>query len=216
MDGVIEWRCRNPREMAMTTQVNDDVRRSAILDAAAQLIAERGYHAVRISDIAALVGTSTGAVHYYFPAKQEVLTTALRHAVDRSFERQSEELKKIDDAHLRLLKLIDMQLPRVGPVRDEWSIWMQFWAEATIRPELRPFHNRYYARWHDTVIRIVRRGQRQGVFRSDIDPETIAQRLTALTDGVAIQVVTGAPNMTVSAMKEFLVQFVQDELLTRP
>ena len=199
----------------MTTQLSEDLRRTAILDAAAQLIAERGYHAVRVSDIAAMVGTSTGAVHYYFPGKREVLTTALRHAVDRAFERQTEQLKKIDNAHERLLKLIDLQLPRVGPVRDEWSIWMQFWAEATIRPELRPIHNTYYARWHETVVRIVERGQRQGIFRSDIDPETIAHRLTALTDGVAIQVLTGAPNMTVSAMKEILVQFVQDELIAR-
>ena len=63
-------------------------------------------------------------MHYYFPGKSEVLTTALRHAVDRAFDRQSDELKKIDDAHQRLLKLIDMQLPRVGPVRDEWAIWI--------------------------------------------------------------------------------------------
>lgn len=199
----------------MTVQLTEDVRRIAILDAAAQLIAERGYHSVRISDIAAVVGTSTGAVHYYFPGKSDVLTAALRHALDRAFERQSEELKKIDNAHQRLLKLIDLQLPRVGPLRDEWSIWMQFWAEATIRPELRPIHNTYYARWHETVVRIVRRGQRQAIFRTDIDPETVAHRLTALTDGVAIQVLTGAPNMTVSAMKEILAQFVHDELIPR-
>ncbi|WP_280340385.1 TetR/AcrR family transcriptional regulator [Nocardia neocaledoniensis] len=200
----------------MTTQLTEDARRTKILDAAAQLIAERGYHAVRISDIAKVVGTSTGAVHYYFPGKSDVLTAALRHAIDNAFERQSRELKPIDNAHERLLRLIDMQLPRVGPLRDEWSIWLQFWAEATLRPELRPFHNTYYARWHDTVVRIVRRGQRQEIFRTDVDPETIAQRLTALTDGTAIQVLTGAPTMTVAAMKEVLVQFVHDELIAPP
>lgn len=200
----------------MTAQLGEDTRRTAILDAAAQLIAERGYHAVRISDIAQVVGTSTGAVHYYFPGKSDVLTAALRHAIDRAFDRQSHELRKIDNAHERLLKLIDMQLPRVGPLRDEWSIWMQFWAEATIRPELRVIHNTYYARWHETVVRIVARGRRQGVFRAGVDPETVARRLTAMTDGVAIQVLTGAPGMTVTAMKEILVQFVHDELLPPP
>ncbi|AII07480.1 TetR/AcrR family transcriptional regulator [Rhodococcus opacus] len=197
----------------VTAQLTEDARRTAILDAAAQLIAERGYHSVRISDIAQVVGTSTGAVHYYFPGKSDVLTAALRHAIDNAFDRQSRELKAIDNAHERLLRLIDMQLPRVGPLRDEWSIWLQFWAEATLRPELRPFHNTYYARWHETVVKIVRRGQRQEIFRTDVDPETIAQRLTALTDGTAIQVLTGAPNMTVAAMKEVLVQFVHDELV---
>lgn len=200
-------------EGAALSQVGEDARRAAILDAAAQLIAERGYHAVRIADIAKVVGTSTGAVHYYFPGKNDVLTAALKHAIDRAFERQSRELKPIDDAYERLLKLIDMQLPRIGPLRDEWSIWMQFWAEATIRPELRPIHNTYYARWHDTVVRIVVRGQRQGVFRAGIDAETIARRFTSMTDGISIQVLTGALGMTVSAMREVLVQFVQDELL---
>ena len=80
----------------MTAQLTEDARRTAILDAAAQLIAERGYHSVRISDIAQVVGTSTGAVHYYFPGKSDVLTAALRHAVDNAFDRQSRELRAID------------------------------------------------------------------------------------------------------------------------
>jgi AcrR family transcriptional regulator len=200
----------------VTAQLADDSKRAAILDAAAQLIAERGYHTVRVSDIAQVAGTSTGTVHYYFPGKNDVLTAALQHAIDRAFARQSTELKAIDNAHLRLLRLIDMQLPRMGPVRDEWSVWIQFWAEAAIRPELRPIHNTYYGRWRETIKRIVERGQRQHVFRTDVDPETIAYRLSALTDGTAIQVLTGAPNMTVSAMKEILVQFVHDALIPHP
>ncbi|ORA34199.1 TetR/AcrR family transcriptional regulator [Mycobacterium aquaticum] len=199
----------------MTAENVDDSRKAAILDAAAQLIAERGYHAVRISDIAQVVGTSTGTVHYYFPGKNDVLTAALKHSIDHAFGRQSAELKAIDDAHQRLLKLIDMQLPRVGAVRDEWSVWIQFWAEALIRPELRPIHGAYYERWRETIRRIVERGQRQQVFRTDVDPETIAHRLSALTDGMAIQVLTGTPNMTVSAMKEVLVEFIQDALIPR-
>ncbi|MFE5117599.1 TetR/AcrR family transcriptional regulator [Arthrobacter koreensis] len=200
----------------MTTSVREDARRVAILDAAAELIAERGYHSVRVQDIAKALGTSTGSVHYYFPGKGDVLAAALRHAVDRTFDRQSSELRAIDDAHQRLLKLIEMQLPRLGPVRDEWSIWMQFWAEATIRPELRPLHNTYYARWRETVVRIVKRGQRQGTFRSTVDSEIVAHRLTAMTDGLAIQVLTGAPGVTVSVMRELLIQFVHDELVSAP
>lgn len=196
----------------MRTEVEEQ-RRTAILDAAGALIAERGYHAVRIADIARAVGTSTGAVHYYFPGKNDVLTAALRHTVDRAFQRQSAALARIDDAHERLLKLIEMQLPSMGQVRDEWSVWMQFWAEATIHPELRPAHNQFYARWHDSIARTVRRGQRQGVFRPDLDVEAITRRLTALTDGLAIQVITGTPGMTVTVMREMLVEFVAFELL---
>ncbi|POX39128.1 TetR family transcriptional regulator [Streptomyces sp. Ru73] len=191
----------------------DEDRRRAILEATWQLIAERGIHSVRIADIARVCGTSTGTVHYYFPGKSDVLAEALKYCVEQAFLRQSEELRGIDDAHARLLRLIDMQLPRLGRVRDEWSIWLQYWAEAVVRPEFRAAHNEFYARWQDAVIRIVLRGQRQGVFRADLDLEGVALRLTALTDGAAIQVLTGAPRMTVSVMRELLIDFVHRELV---
>jgi AcrR family transcriptional regulator len=155
-------------------------------------------------------------VHYYFPGKNDVLTAALRHTLERAFERQRAELVRIEDAHQRLLKLIDLQLPTVGRVRDEWSVWLQFWAEAAIHPELRPVHNEFYDRWREAVARTVRRGQRQGVFRGDLDVDWVARRLTALTDGAGIQVLTGAADMTVTVMRELLVDFVERELVARP
>ena len=57
----------------------EDARKLEILQATWQLIAERGYHEVRVADIAKAVGTSTGTVHYHFPGKQDVLVEALRY-----------------------------------------------------------------------------------------------------------------------------------------
>ena len=55
-----------------------------------------------------------------------------------------------------------VQLPVDGPVREEWSVWLQYWAEALLRPELREAHDDFYARWRETIVRIVERGRRQG------------------------------------------------------
>jgi len=189
----------------------DAERRRQFLEATWRLIAERGYHVVRVSDIAEVCGTSTGTVHYYFPGKQDVLVEALKYCVEQAFTRQSAELKGLRDSRERLLRLIELQLP-TGHVRDEWLIWLQFWNEAALRPELRPIHNEYYARWQDAVARIVRRGQSQGVF-GDVDPESAALRFTALVDGLAIKLLTGAPGMTVERMRELLVDFVDRELV---
>jgi AcrR family transcriptional regulator len=187
-------------------------RRGELLAAAWRLIAERGYHAVRVADIAQVCGMSTAAVHYYFPSKLDLLNEALRFCVEQAFGRQSAELRTIDDARERMLRLINMQLPRPGRVRDEWSIWLQFWAEAAVRVELRALHNEFYARWRETVTRIIARGQRQRIFRADLDVAECALRFTALTDGVAIQVLTGAPDMNVDRMRHTLVGFVVREL----
>jgi AcrR family transcriptional regulator len=190
-------------------------RRAAILEAAWRLVAERGYHQVRVQDIARVCGTSTGTVHYYFPGKNDVLHEALRFSVDRAFERQGSQLKPIDDARKRLLALIEMQLPVGGHIRDEWSIWLQFWTEATLDPGLRPVHNSFYERWMDTVERIVRRGQRQGIFR-DVDPTAFAQLFTSTTDGLAIKVLTAVPGLTVDVMRNVLVGLVDRELSVNP
>jgi AcrR family transcriptional regulator len=194
----------------------EDPRKLEILQATWRLIAERGYHEVRVADIAKAVGTSTGTVHYHFPGKQDVLIEALRYCVEQAFARQSLELRRLDDARERLLRLIDMQLPRAGQVRDEWSVWAQFWSEAAIRPELRPAHNDFYARWRGAVESTVRRGQRQGVFRSDVDAAEFALHLSALTDGLAIQVLTGSPDVSVTRMRDVLTDYIRDELVASP
>lgn len=191
----------------------NEQRRAAILEAAWHLVAERGYHEVRVQDIARVCGTSTGTVHYYFPGKDDVLREALRFSVDRAFERQGERLRTIEDARKRILALVEMQLPRGGQVHDEWSIWLQFWAEACLDPALQPVHNSFYERWMDTVVRIVRRGQRQGTFGTEVDPEAFARLFTAATDGLAIKMLTGTPGMTVDLMRKTLVSLVDDYLV---
>jgi AcrR family transcriptional regulator len=190
----------------------DEARRRQYLEAAWDLISERGVHAVRVADIATASGTSAAAVHYYFTSKQEVLEAAMSFAAERAFERQRDELRGVDDAVKRILRLIDSQVPDTEQVRREWSIWLQFWSECALRPELRPVHHLYYARWHEAVERTIRRGQDQGAFRR-VDPSEVALRFTSLVDGLGIQVMTGSPSMTPARMRELLVGFVETELL---
>ncbi|MFG2045581.1 TetR/AcrR family transcriptional regulator [Dactylosporangium sp. NPDC048998] len=191
----------------------EEERRAAILDAAWRLIAERGIHAVRVADIAKVCQTSAANVYNYFPDKNDVLTAALRHCVARSFDRQDAELRRIDNGYERMLKLIDMVVPRIGERRDEWSIWLQYWTEVSLHPEYRPVHNEFYERWRDTVVRIMRRGQRQGVFRDDVDATRVSMQLTAMIDGLGVQVLTGVRGMTATTMRDLLVDYVDRELL---
>lgn len=188
-----------------------DARKLKILQATGRLIAEMGYHEVRVSDIARACGISTGTVHYHFPGKLDVLVEALRFFVDQAFARHSAELQQLSDAREQLLRLIDLQLPRAGNVRDEWTVWAQFWAEAAVRPDLRPLNNDFYGRWHRAIVRIVLRGIDQGVFR-EVEPDEFALHLTALTDGLAIQVLTGAPHMSVTRMRDMLTDFLSSTL----
>ncbi len=205
-----------PRRSARTevelTHSQDAGRYQQILDAAWHLIAERGYHSVRIADVAKACGTSAATIHYYFPGRDDLLTETLRYSVRLAFDRQVAELHMIDDAHERLLRLVELQLPTPGLLRLEWSIWMQVWNESSLRPELRVLHTDSYNRWHDTIAHTIRQGQQQGVF-AETDPDELAMTLTALIDGLGIQVMTDRPGRSVDGMHRTLRDFVHREIV---
>ncbi|MGP4017131.1 TetR family transcriptional regulator C-terminal domain-containing protein [Saccharopolyspora sp. 5N708] len=205
-----------PQRTARSGRGPGDVREAGryqqILDAAWKLIAERGYHSVRISDVAEVCGTSAATIHYYFPGRDDLLTETLRYSVRLAFDRQVAELHSIDDAHQRLLRLVELQLPTPGLLRLEWSIWLQVWNESALNPDLQVLHSDSYTRWHDTIARTIRQGQQQGVF-TDTDAEELTMALTALIDGLGIQVLAGRPGRSVARMRQVLREFVEREIV---
>jgi AcrR family transcriptional regulator len=187
--------------------------RRRILETAWQLIAERGYHRVRVADIAKACGTSTATIHHHFPTKTEVLNEALRRNVKLAFDRQVAELHTIKDAHRRLLRLVELQLPRDGLLRDEWSVWLQVWNECALNPKMRSLYWDSYNRWYSTISMTIHNGQEQGVFR-DVDPDKATAQLTGLIDGLGIQVLTGRPGSSVAVMRELLHDFIEQIIVS--
>jgi AcrR family transcriptional regulator len=64
-----------------------DNRRQQLLDAAARLFRERGYHVTSMRDIAREVGMLSGSIYYHFSSKEEMLLAVyeegLRHIAER-------------------------------------------------------------------------------------------------------------------------------------
>ncbi|RZQ63769.1 TetR/AcrR family transcriptional regulator [Amycolatopsis suaedae] len=191
---------------------DDPEPRRRILETAWQLIAERGYHRVRIADIAAACGTSTATIHYHFPTKDDVLNEALRRNVKLAFDRQVAELHAVDDALHRLVTLIELQLPTDGVLRAEWSVWLQVWNESALNPGLRSLYWDSYDRWFRTISMTIRSGQEQGVFREQ-DPDEATAQLTALIDGLGIQVLTGRPGSSVDTMRVLLRDYIDRNIV---
>jgi AcrR family transcriptional regulator len=190
----------------------EEERRRQILEAACEAIAERGFAAVRISDVAAKANTSTGTVHYYFDNRQDVLRQALHFAFDQSISRQLEELGKIRSPRRRLVRLIEMNLPGAVEATQEWIVWMEFWLEAVHHPEMRPVNEELYGRWRKVVADIIVAGQASGDFRQDAHADSLANRFVALMDGLAIQVLLHSPQMTAAKMRRVLGEFVTSDL----
>ncbi|QPP07098.1 TetR family transcriptional regulator [Streptomyces bathyalis] len=157
-----------------------------------RLIAESGFHAVRVSDIAEACETSTAAIHYHFPGRAELLEAAIRWCMDEDTARRAARTAEARDAADELRQLIDLQIPSSPQQRRQWLVWLDLWAEAARSTAVGQLHVDYYRQWRTTVADVIRRGITQGVFR-EVDPEFAALHLTALIDGLAAQALATAP-----------------------
>uniref|UniRef100_A0AAU3GZQ1 TetR family transcriptional regulator C-terminal domain-containing protein n=1 Tax=Streptomyces sp. NBC_01401 TaxID=2903854 RepID=A0AAU3GZQ1_9ACTN len=182
-----------------------------------ELIARRGFHSVRVADIAEACHTSTAAIHYHFPGRDELLEAAVRWCMDEDTARRDTRIAEAADALEELRQLIEMQTPYTERQRVQWSVWLDLWAEAARSTAVGGLHVEYYRQWRTTVADVLRRGMAQGVFRP-VEPERAALRLTALIDGLASQVLAtapGGPGTSALDMHNALLSYV-DETLTLP
>lgn len=158
-----------------------------------RLIAEHGFHSVRVSDIAEACETSTAAIHYHFPGRAELLEAAVRWCMDEDTAQRAARIAEAGDAADELRQLIELQIPLSAQQRRQWRVWLDMWAEAARSTAVGRLHVDYYRQWRGTVADVIRRGVEQGVFR-EVEPEPAALRLTALIDGLAAQVLATSPD----------------------
>lgn len=171
----------------------DHIRRPQILDAAAEVIAERGIAATRIADVAERAGTSAPAVLYWFETKEDLLTEALAHEEDR-FRDQLVERLDGHDAPQRLALLIDGSCGG-----SDWNLWLELWTRALHDPEARRVRLELDRRWRAELIATVAAGIADGEFEP-VDAVDFAAELAAFIDGLAVQVALEDPEMPVERM----------------
>jgi len=70
----------------------DTAARTALLDAAQELMLEEGYAAVSTRKLAAKAGTNSALVYYYFGNMDDLFIALFRRGAERSYERQATAL----------------------------------------------------------------------------------------------------------------------------
>lgn len=72
-----------------------EAKREAILDAAEQTFAERGYHGTSLRDVAKAAGAGIGLLNYYFPTKAELFRQVVLRRRDTLQERVAASLHAV-------------------------------------------------------------------------------------------------------------------------
>lgn len=153
-------------------------RRTAILDAAEQLVLEHGFDATSVAAVASRTGIGKGAVYLEFDSKADILDALLQRATARLQARVDAELG--DDVTLSgayrcaVRALHDDRLMTAAFLDDRGILGSHVSAVAD---------GRYRTR-HLLVIEWLVQLQDQGRLRADIDPEHLALALSSATIGL--------------------------------
>jgi len=161
------------------------VRREEILAAAEAEVTKRGFARTRVGDVAEALGVSTALIFYHFGTKEKLFAEALEHAVERDLDRLDEAVAKASDPVDGVRRMLQLWSPQGNA--NGWTVWVDAWAESLREPEMRAMSRRLDVRWKEALADQICRGNDAGLFRCE-DPEGAAWRLSALLDGLAVQV----------------------------
>ena len=205
----------------MTTRAADgtdvpgtaDQRREQMLHAALEVISARGYADTRIADVAERASVSPALVIYYFKTKDQLLTEAIRYYEDTWYAVGQERLAGLPCAAARLEEFVAMScLSEANPEPASSSqLWLDFWAQAARNPEVAGVRQKSDERWRQMITSLVLAGQAAGEFRG-IDAAAFAISLSALLDGLAVQIALGDPVVDQVGAFELSMHFVADQL----
>ncbi|MEU0585284.1 TetR/AcrR family transcriptional regulator [Streptomyces sp. NPDC006132] len=182
-------------------------RRGELLRAAIEQIEARGVAAVRIADVASALGVSNALVLYHFSTKERLVAAAFRHAAEADLAQLRKLLGRRTSALRRLRSAVRWYAP-TGPAKG-WRLWIEGWAAALREPALREVAQDLDRQWKAAIIEVIAEGVAAGEFRCP-DPAGTALRLTALLDGLAVQLTSYA-----GAVSRARAQQWTDEALAR-
>lgn len=185
-------------------------RELSVVTAAAELIAEQGLAQLRMADVAERAGMSVGHVTYYFPSKTELLVRAIQQSEEQFQSEVRKALERRGDAWVRLTALIELAAAS-GPNDPGWLLWFEVWANAATDPELAEVQRQLDGWWRQQMADVIAYGTERGDFAPK-DSARAASILSALTDGLSVQLALGSDAVTRPGLIDIVTSVAHDLL----
>ena len=159
-------------------------RRDAILVAANEVFATRGFRGASLATIAKRVGMSEPGLLHHFASKEELLLELLKLRDQHDDERIAEARA----AHAQVLDVL-LELCRQNEERPGIVRLFTILAAESVDDD-HPAHDWFLARYGDRRSVLVDRlanAQREGTVDADLDPDAVASQILAMFDGLQLQ-----------------------------
>jgi AcrR family transcriptional regulator len=180
------------------------------MEAAIDAVAELGGDRVRMVDIAARAGMSTGHILYFFGRKDALLLEALRWSEQELVERLRVSLSSLRAPGRKLARFVEFYLP-TGTSDPRWILWTQVFAHPPEDELSRQALDSFDQAWEAELGEIVRDGAGRRTF-APVDVEEFALRSRLLMDGLSVDVLRGSLRLTRQRAIQFALQAMDRDL----
>jgi TetR/AcrR family transcriptional regulator, fatty acid metabolism regulator protein len=158
-------------------------KRDAILRAAIDIFAERGFFNAQVADVARSAGVAAGTVYLYFRSKDDLLVTIFERTMKEALDEGRAVAAATPDPHERLRRLARVHLARLGRDRNLAIVFQVELRQST----------KFMERFSSTLLRdylgliraAIADGQREGLFRATLSPTAGAKMLFGALDEMA-------------------------------
>ncbi|MFC7303995.1 TetR/AcrR family transcriptional regulator [Streptomyces monticola] len=161
-------------------------RQVSILEAAVRVIARDGVRGLRVEKLAAEAGVSTALIYYHFKDRAGLVGRTLQFVSDRAGSyTDADAVATPDDPRRELEQRLLLELQDSDEVRENSIAWGELRASAVFDAALREDLGEATTVWCREIADLVRAAQAAGTARHDADPDAVAERLTALVEGLS-------------------------------
>jgi TetR/AcrR family fatty acid metabolism transcriptional regulator len=177
MSAVSSRRNRSP------TRSERGDKRDALLRAAIETFAARGYFNAQVADVARTAGVAAGTVYLYFRGKDDLLISIFEKTMKEAIAAGRESIANLDDPLAQLRTIARLHLDRMSRDRD---LAVVFQVELRQSTKFMERFSATYLRDYLGIIRdVIAKGQAAGAFRKDVNPTLGAKLLFGMLDEMA-------------------------------
>jgi AcrR family transcriptional regulator len=162
-------------------------RRQALVKAAFNQIAERGFEGLRTREVAAEVGVNIATLHYYFPTKESLIRGVVELSMQRFRSTLAPHGSPADQLrnHLRAVRRLLRDEPQLGTVMGELAL------RSARDPAIAGIMEETNEAWHRTVRGLLKRAAREGHLQPELDSDEVASLVVATLTSMTLPAVAG-------------------------
>ena len=210
LDGVILNAKRQLTALARRRTAPPEERREQLIQATIRCVAKHGLADTTIATVAHEAGLSQGIINLHFQTKEGLLTETLRFLADeyRNACRGAADAAEVSPA-AGLEAMVELDFRRTICARDKLAVWFAFWGERKFRPTYRRICAERDKSYDDMVRVMCRRLCERGDY-PHVEPDLVADGLSALTDGLWLDLLVRPESMSRELAKRITLSYLAD------